>query len=214
MEASVMRIMPFRPPTEHYDERLRDIDEKISALVSERYAISEDNPGFPRTEYLNDWAQRYGMSVRLLQHLFAFLHRRPEFREPVNPDQFLRFVPVMAAKQQDGILVMIPYIRQYNNCSVVVVELEGAGLDGGIFHHLEVNLSLDGYEPTAHTGQSDASHASRNFIVTPPIPDDKIPHLNITVQFESRPIEHQDTVRHPIPPTTVRLSLVEPKTDQ
>ncbi len=31
-----MRMMPFRPPTEHYDERLKDMDEKIAELVRDK----------------------------------------------------------------------------------------------------------------------------------------------------------------------------------
>lgn len=210
-----MRMMAFRPPTEHYDERLKDIDEKISALVSERYAISEGNPGFPRPESLNDWADKYDTPLRLLQHLFAFLHRRPDFRERVQPGQFLRFVPVMAAQQQDDILVMVPYIRQHNNCSVMAVELEGTDLDGGGFHHLDIELSIDGYEAMSDNGQSNDRHAHQNFIVTPPIPDDEIPRLNMTVEYESRSFRHrEEETRHPIPPTTVRFSPSEPKESQ
>lgn len=199
-----MQMMPFRPPTEYYDERLKELDEKITELVSERYEISEGNPGFPRREYLNDWADRYGIPLRLLQHLFAFLHRRPDFRERAEPDRFLRFVPVMAAQQVNDILVMVPYIRQFTNCSVVAVELEGTDLDAGPFHHLQIKLFIDGYEPMPGNGQTNNRHASHNFIVTPPIPDDEIPRLSMTVEYESNPF-HREEPAPPISPTTVRL---------
>ncbi|PSR19978.1 MAG: hypothetical protein C7B45_17225 [Sulfobacillus acidophilus] len=205
-------MMPFRPPTEHYDERLKDIDEKISALISERYAISEGNPGIPRSENLKDWADKYDTPLIVLQHLFAFLHRRPDSRERVQPDQFLRFVPVMATAQHNDILVMVPYIRQHNNCSLVAVELEGTNLNGGAFHHLDIKLSIDGYDAMPDSGQSNDRHANQNFIVTPPIPDDEIPRLNMTVEYESRPFRHmEEETRLPIPPTTVRFSPSDPK---
>ena len=209
-----MQMMPFHPPTEHYDERLKDIDEKISALVSERWAISDGSPGFPRSEYLTDWADKYNTPLRLLQHLFAFLHRRPDFRERIKPDQFMHLVPVMAAQQHNDILVMVPYIRQYNNCSVVAVELEGDDLDGGAFHGLNITLSIGGYDAISDNGQSDDRHATQNFLVTPPIPDDEIPRLKMTVEYESHPFQHREVTRHPISPTTVHLIPGEPKKSQ
>ncbi len=205
-----MRMMPFRPPTEHYDERLKDMDEKIAELVAARYTLSEGNPGFPRAEYLNDWADKYDTPLRLLQQLFAFLHHRPDFRDRVEPDQFLRFVPLMATQQREDILIMIPYVRQHNNCSVVVVELEGPNVDGGGFHHLEINLSIDGYDTMPAEGGSSGHHANRTFIVTPPIPDDQISRLNMTVEYESRPFRHMEEARRPVPPTTVRFSPSDP----
>lgn len=206
-----MRIRSFHPPTERYDERVKDLDEKMSALVSERHAVSQGNPGFPHSDYLNDWAKKYGTPVQLLQQLFFLLYNRPDFRERVEPEQFLRFVPIMAADQHDEILVMVPYMRQYSNCSVVSVELEGADLDGGAFHHLEIKLTIEGYESMRGNGQSSGTHASHNFIVTPPIPDDEVPRLKMNVEYESRPFQHQDQARHPIPPTTVRLSAADLK---
>lgn len=204
-----MRFMPFHPPTDHYDERLKDLDEKISALVAERHAISDGNPGFPRPAYLNDWADKYGTPLSLLQTLFMMLHRPPDFRERVQPDQFLRFAPVMAAQQHNDILVTVPYIRQHNNSSLVTVELEGVGLYGTSFQHLDVKLSINGYDTMSHNGQSHDGYASHTFIVTPPIPDDEIPHLNMTVEFESRPFPHVEEAPRPIPPTTVRLSPLD-----
>lgn len=207
-----MRMMPFRPPTDQYDERLKDIDEKLAQLVSARYAIADEHPGFPRAAYLNDWAAQYDMPLSQLQHLFAFLYHRPDSRERVQPDQFLRFVPVMVSRQQDDILVMVPYLRQHNNCSVVAVELEGTDLDGGASYHLDITLSIEGYDAMPDNGQSSNRHASRSFIVTPPIPDDEIPRLNMTVTFESRPFGHrEEETRHPIPPTTVRFSPSDPQ---
>ncbi len=205
-----MRMMPFRPPTEYYDERLKDMDEKISALVSERYAISEGNPGIPRPAYLKDWADKYDTPLIVLQRVFAFLHQRPDSRERIQPDQFLRFVPVMAAAQHNDILVMVPYIRQHNNCSLVAVELEGINLSGGALYHLDIELTIDGYDALPGGGQSSNRHASMNFIVTPPIPDHEIPRLNITVKYESRSMAHmEEAIGHPIPPTTVHVTPLD-----
>ena len=41
-----MQRMSFERPTDHYDERLSSIDEKICALLKERKELSNGNPGF------------------------------------------------------------------------------------------------------------------------------------------------------------------------
>ncbi len=206
-----MRMMPFRPPTEYYDERLEDIDAHIAELVAERHTLSEGNPGFPRAEYLNDWAVRYDTPLRLLQHLFAFLHHRPDVRERVEPEEFLRFVPLMSSQQHEGILVMVPHIRQYNNCSVVLVELEGPGVGGGRFHHVEIRLTIEGYDSVPAEGSGTQHHADRSFIVTPPIPDDEVPRLNMTIEYQSRSLgPMEEDIPHSIPPTTVRFAPAHP----
>lgn len=211
----MMRMMPFYPPTEDYDERLKVLDEKISALLAERHTISAGNPGFPRPEYLNDWAEKYHLPLRLLQTVFAMLHRPPDFRERVQPDQFLRFVPLMEVQQKNDILVMIPYMRQHNNSSVVTVVLEGSGLSEDFGYHLDINLSVDGYDTMAADGQSRQGYASHNFIVTPPIPDEEIPHLNMMVHFETRQLPRPvKEPPRPIPSTTVRFNRGDQKDPQ
>ena len=41
----IMQRMPFERPTDHYDERLSSIDEKICSLLKERKDLSNGNPG-------------------------------------------------------------------------------------------------------------------------------------------------------------------------
>lgn len=38
-----MEPMPFKRPTDHYDEEIKYIDEKICELINKRKEISKDN---------------------------------------------------------------------------------------------------------------------------------------------------------------------------
>lgn len=101
-----------------------------------------------------------------------------------QPDQFLRYVPVMAMEQRDEVLLTVPYLCQYHNCSVVVVLAEHPS--GGL---LDAGLSIETHSdrlviqsPQGHTvggGGTDIDHRYR-FAVTPPIPDEQVPSLPMT----------------------------------
>lgn len=54
-----MKRMQFIRPTEHYDQRITDIDEQICALIKQRKERSDNNPGFPSFEYISDWAAKF-----------------------------------------------------------------------------------------------------------------------------------------------------------
>ncbi|MNO43781.1 hypothetical protein D3C76_340100 [compost metagenome] len=42
-----MKRMPFIRPTEHCDQQIMEIDERICALIKQRKECSDNNPGFP-----------------------------------------------------------------------------------------------------------------------------------------------------------------------
>ncbi len=109
----------------------------------------------------------------------------PVAPERVRPGQYLRRLPVMRSNAHGNIRVCILHVRQYSNCRLISVQLEG--LIGGR-GRLAVRLTIQGYDCQFKEGRGNRYAADCVFLVTPPIPDAAIPTLAVTVEFESRPL--------------------------
>ncbi len=198
--------MRIEPPTDYYDEQLQTVDENIVASIATRQRLSNGKPGFPKAAYLERWARQYEIPVSILHQTFSALFRWHVVRERLQPDQFKRFVAIMAAEPHGNLLVLVPYLRQYNNCSVVSVQLESPQLADGPVH---VDLEIAGYECLRHGGGGSQSYWHQEFVVTPVIPDDEATALSMIVHIESgnRMWGHRvgEPAPEPIPPTTIRF---------
>jgi hypothetical protein len=197
----------FEPPTAYYDERIKRVDENIAASIATRQHLSNGQPGFPKVAYLEQWARQYAVPIPILQQTFTLLFGwRETVRERVEPDQFERFVPIMTAEQQQDLLVTVPYLRQYNNCSVVEVLLASPQLSGPV----QIDVEIAGYECQRHGGGGSRGYWRQEFVVTPVVPDDQAATLGITIHVESdgrmrRPSD--EPAPQTIPQTTFRPRL-------
>ncbi len=190
------------PPTEYYDEQLKSIDESIVSSIAARQRQSHGKPGFPKVAYLEKWSEQYGVPVPILHQTFNTLFHWPELRERVEPDRYERFVPVMLAQQQENLLVTVPYLRQYNNCSVLAVHLESTHL---IVGPVRITLDITGYECTSSGGGGSRGYWHQEYVVTPVIPDDQAATLDMTIHIEPRPRPGSPEAQ-PIPQTTIRFN--------
>lgn len=114
----------------------------------------------------------------------------PVAPERIRPGQYLRRLPVMRSNAQGNIRVFISHVRQYSNCSLISVQLEGP--TGGRWR-LAVRLTIQGYDCQFSEGRGNRYAADYVFLVTPPIPDAAIPTPAMTVEFESRPLRPNDS---------------------
>lgn len=197
----------YVPSTQYYDANLEPVDHKIVSLIAQRQSLSDGRPGFPHESLLTEWAEQHAVPVPILHQLFSTLYHWHIRKERIEPQQYERFVPVMAACQHGDLLIAIPYIRQYQNCSVLAVNLERRPLSGR--GHLKIEPAIDGFDWQSHGGSGRDGFALQEFIITPRIPDDRIPHLVIQLHVESiagpRP-RWRDHDVEPMPPTTVELT--------
>lgn len=83
----------FEHPTDHYDERLSSIDEKICSLLKERKELSNGNPGFPPDEAISNWAKQNGLYPDYLNSLFSSMMDEDEFKPRVEPTKFKNIYP-------------------------------------------------------------------------------------------------------------------------
>lgn len=54
-----MRKVPVEQSS-FYNEEILSIDDQICALLKQRKELSNNNPGFPASEYISSWMEKYG----------------------------------------------------------------------------------------------------------------------------------------------------------
>lgn len=178
-----------------YKESLSEIDTQILALLARRDEISEHEPGVPSPELLNAWAAEYGLDARWLLGLFGFLHRKITHRAYVQPINLRTLVPIMRTEESGGIRLRLTHMEQYENCSVLHLDIEIADLATDLqLSHPMTTLSVAalGYEvyPQGGGGHGRAWHQS--FVIAPALPDN-LDGMEITVQWE------RDLAYRPVP---------------
>ena len=174
-----MKRMPFERPTDHYDKRILSIDEQICALLKERKDVANNNPGFPPTEQIAEWAKKYDQYEDVLNSIFSTLRMEEEFKPRVEPKNFIKHLQVLKSVENDARLYTITFIRQFENASVVQLnidweeESEDRDDHRHLRHHHFLELSLgEDYDCRKDSGSGSDGHFRQNYIVSPPIPDD------------------------------------------
>ncbi|WP_256710522.1 hypothetical protein MHI37_17440 [Paenibacillus sp. FSL H8-0548] len=192
----MLKRMPFERPTEHYDERIITIDEQICALLKQRKEQSENNPGFPPMEYVSKWAATYELYEDFLKAIFGTFGSEEHFRPVVEPIEFRKHIPVLKSVENKECFYTINSIRQYSNASVVTFNI-----DWDVTTDLPSSSPKQSYfelhigEPyfcRMNNGGSTSGHASFNYIITPPLPDD-IAGIELVFEEYSKPFKNDET---------------------
>lgn len=172
-----MKRLPFEPPTEHYDEKIKEIDEEIVQLMMQRKDVSNNNPGFPRKELIADWAKKYDFYEDFLNSVFSnFLHEEI-FKPIVEPEGFIKNIPVLRSFEKDNEFYSITFMGQFENASVIHfnVDKEDPDLEISIqlrareHTYFDLSIVADGvdYECRNQRGGGSGGHNSYTYIVTP-----------------------------------------------
>ncbi|MBY3618357.1 hypothetical protein HGO21_02220 [Acinetobacter sp. CUI P1] len=169
-----MKRMPFISPTEHYDQRITDIDEQICALIKQRKERSDNNPGFPSFEYISDWAAKFELYEDFLKAVFGTLFSEEHFKPMVEPTGFRKHIAVLQSIEADEFFYTLTSIRQYSNASVITLSMDWditSELYANKPNHFELYIG-EAYDSRMTNGGSSSGHAAYNYVVSPPLPDD------------------------------------------
>lgn len=170
-----MKRMTFKRPTTHYDERIKQVDEKICELIKHRKEISTNNPGYPPFEYITDWAAKNDLYEDLLKSIFSSLWNEKAYKPFIEPDDFQRNLPVLKYTEVDNRLFSVLSIRQYSNSSVVNFNIDWdntSDISDSQSRHAHFELFIDErYDCRMADGTGGHGHFHYNFIVSPPLPD-------------------------------------------
>ncbi|WP_225742814.1 hypothetical protein [Marinilactibacillus sp. Marseille-P9653] len=174
-----MEPWTFEPPTEHYDEKLATIDDKICQLMKQRKVLSNDNPSFPTRKYITDWSEKYGFNEEFLNTVFSDLLNENLYKPKVEPKNFLKNIPILKAFEKEDIFYFVTLIRQFENASVVELNISDKIIgDTSEWNHPEEHLELSikakgkEFDCINDGGGGIPGSMTNTFIVSPALPDD------------------------------------------
>ena len=191
-----MKRMSFSDHTYYYCESLAVIDKQICALLAQRKELSDDNPGLPGRELISTWCEQYGLNEEKIQRIFASMSSEHSFlpHEQVEPTEFLKFVPILKSVELDNILYAVTYMKQYENASVVYIDMELNSAEENVrleFAGFELFISPN-YQCRPGGGSGGGKGMQQSFVVTPPLPDE-------VTEFEFKmtvlPHHHRDEMK-------------------
>jgi hypothetical protein len=203
-----MKRMGFEPPTEHYDERIVDIDEQICELIKKRKDLSNNNPGFPTEKLITEWSQKYSLYELFLNGVFGHFYNEELFKPIVEPEGFVKNIPILKSFERADLFYTVTFVRQFQNASVVHLTIDRDDTDEmpGAFreHHPWFHLSIDDGEGTDYDcrnegGGGSGGHTSYTYIISPPIPDDfsniKFVFKEGKTPFKAKPTGFEFTIK-------------------
>ncbi|HZG17155.1 MAG TPA: hypothetical protein VE710_19410 [Candidatus Bathyarchaeia archaeon] len=191
-----MKRFHFERPTEYYDEQLLPIDEQICALLQKRKSTSNNNPGYPPFEYIERWANTYGLYEDYLKSIFGTLRSEELYKPRIEPSDFRKHIPVLKAIENNGFLFTVTSVRQYKNASVITLTADwDVTIDSPTTLHKtrHFELHIEGnYDCRMDRWEGSSGHSSYNFIVSPPLPDD-LSRVEFRFIEYQRPFKNQPT---------------------
>lgn len=198
-----MKRMPFKRPTTHYDETIKQIDEKICELINQRKKMSNNNPGYPPFKYISNWAEKFDLYEDLLKSVFSSLWNEKIYIPLIEPRGFLRNLPVLKSIEIENRLFSVISIRQYSNSSIVNFNIDLDNTSGSSEHqprHTNFELFIsEQYDCRMLDGCGGEGHFHYNFIVSPPLPDNlsgiELIFKEYNLPFRDKSIDHKIVIQ-------------------
>ncbi|MER2131768.1 MAG: hypothetical protein ABS896_04980 [Carnobacterium inhibens] len=179
--------------TNHYDERLFLIDEKICELLNDRKKIVKSNLGFPPDKVISSLADEYGFQKEYLQSLFSTIEMEDHYEPTIEPVEFQKYLPVLKAYGNQKVLYTVTYIRQYANASVLYLHMDWEEKEDANFYPDMLDLFInDTYFCHSEGGGGTTGHASHSYIISPALPDD-LTGIELVFKEAGRPFVENPT---------------------
>lgn len=169
-----MKRMTFKRPTNHYDEKVKFIDEQICKLINERKELSENNPGYPPFEYISNWAEEFGLYENMLKSIFASMWNEKSYKPMIEPEGFQKNLQVLKSIEISSKLFSVVYIAQYSNCSLINLDIDRDSYNTAAEEHRHSYFKLfigSQYDCSMLDGGGGNGHLHYNFVVSPALPD-------------------------------------------
>ncbi|MEK5463469.1 hypothetical protein MKY64_00505 [Paenibacillus sp. FSL R7-0210] len=168
--------MPFERPTEHYDERIIDIDQEICSLIKKRKEVADNNPGFPPLEYISKWSEELGLYEGFLMSLFGSMMNEEQYKPMIEPAGFRQHIAILKSVVNGERFYTLTSLRQYSNASVLTLNIDWDDepeVESNSHQHRHYELDINGqYDCRMINGGSGSDHASYKYVVSPPLPDE------------------------------------------
>lgn len=193
MEELSMKFESNEGSTNHYDERLFLIDEKICELLNDRKEIVKSNLGFPPDKVISSLADEYGFQKEYLQSLFSTIEMEDHYEPTIEPVEFQKYLPVLKAYGNQKVLYTVTYIRQYANASVLYLHMDWEEKEDANFYPDMLDLFInDTYFCHSEGGGGTTGHASHSYIISPALPDE-LTGIELVFKEAGRPFVENPT---------------------
>ena len=193
MEELSMKFESNEGSTNHYDERLFLIDEKICDLLNQRKEVLGKNTIFPPDEVISRLADEYDLQEEYLQSLFTTMAMEDSLKPMVVPVEFKKYVPVLKIYENDGVMYTVTFIRQYANASVLYLHMDWEEKEDTNFYPDILDLIInDTYFCHSEGGGGTTGHASHSYIISPALPDD-VSGIELIFKEPGRPFKVNST---------------------
>lgn len=191
-----MKRLSFERPTEHYDERIIDIDKEICSLIKKRKEVSDNNPGFPPLEHISKWSEELGLYEGFLMSLFGSMMNEEQYKLMVEPVGFRKHIAILKSFVADERFYTLTSIKQYTNAIVLTLNVDWdneSEIDSKAHQHRHYELYInDKYDSRMISGGSRSDHASYKYVVSPPLPDD-VSDIQFKFKEYSHPLKKIET---------------------
>ncbi|ETT32597.1 MULTISPECIES: hypothetical protein [unclassified Paenibacillus] len=171
-----MLRIPFERPTEHYDERIIDIDKQICSLIKKRKEVSDNNPGFPPLEYISKWSEEQGLYEGFLMSLFGNMMNEEQYKPMIEPAGFRQHIAILKSVVIGDRFYTLTSMKQYTNASVLTLNIDWDSepeVESKSHQHSHYELYInDQYDSRMISGGSRSDHASYKYVISPPLPDE------------------------------------------
>ncbi|WP_405104210.1 hypothetical protein MHH28_16750 [Paenibacillus sp. FSL K6-1217] len=188
--------MPFERPTEHYDERIIDIDKEICSLIKKRKEVSDNNPGFPPFEYISKWSEEHGLYEGFLMSMFGNMMNEEQYKPTIEPTGFRQHIAILKSVVIGDRFYTLTSMKQYTNASVLTLNIDWDNepeMDSKSHQHSHYELNInDQYDCRMINGGSRSDHASYKYVISPPLPDE-ISEIQFRFKEYSYPFNKSET---------------------
>lgn len=188
--------------TEQSPTSLSAIDEQLCQLINKRKAMAFSAARTDEKEraYL---AEKYQFQEAFLEAFFDLLENEEHYTPEVQPLHFKQYLPVLKAVEKEQVLYSVMYIRQYENISVVPLNIDwtASPTSPEFFFNYDFKLTIEpaSYHCRLSSGGGSESTATSFFTVEPALPEDL---KDIKLHFTGYPFSVQGEK-----PTEEKISL-------
>ncbi|GAF23498.1 hypothetical protein JCM19047_3322 [Bacillus sp. JCM 19047] len=108
---------------EYEDKRVKEIDEEICALLHKRKVMTNNNPGCPPMDQMEEWAKTYQLEKEMIVSIFHVAANEEEYRPMIQPKGYVNTIPQSLLHEEDGILYSVPALQTYQNATVLLLQM-------------------------------------------------------------------------------------------
>lgn len=121
---------------------------------------------------INEWAQKYDFNAMFLNSIFSTLYFEEMHGSDIEPENFIKNVSVMRTKEANDGFYSILWMRQFENASVVYLNVSMTEEGRMKFHTLSITGTDEEFNCRSEGGGGSDGNLTYTYVVTPALSED------------------------------------------